>query len=112
MAAAVVSEPSLENRDLARWVLVVTDDVDVRRRTCRILVREGFAVEVARDAADALGCLAVIRPALLVVDDDLPGSGDLLDRARSIGVESARHSDMVGKELAHHRERNRGELFG
>jgi CheY-like chemotaxis protein len=112
MAAAVVSQPSLEHSDVTRWALVVTDNMDVRRRTCRTLWYAGFAVEVVLDAAQALGCLAVIKPALLVVDDDLPGSGDLLDRARAIGVESARHSDMVGEELAHHRERNRGDLFG
>jgi CheY-like chemotaxis protein len=112
MAAAVVSQPSLERGDVTRWALVVTDNVDVQRRTCRTLWHAGFAVEIVLDAAQALDCLGVIKPALLVVDDDLPGSGDLLDRARAIGVESARHSDMVGEELAHHRERNRGELFG
>jgi len=112
MAAVAVPQPGLEHRDVTRWALVVTDRVDVRRRTCRTLWYAGFAVEVVLDAARALAFLGVIKPALLVVDDDLPGSGDLLDRARSLGVESARHSDMVGEEPAQHRERDRGELFG
>jgi CheY-like chemotaxis protein len=112
MAVAVVSQPSLERGEVTRWALVVTDNADVRRRTCRTLWYAGFAVEVVLDATQALGCLDVIKPALLLVDDDLPGSGDLLDRARAIGIESARHSNMVGEELARHRERDRGELFG
>jgi len=109
--AVAVSPRVMEQPEFTPWVLVVTADADVQRRTCRVLVRAGFAVEAALDAADALACLAVIKPALLVVDDDLPGASDLLDRARAVGVDSASHRNVVGEELAQYRERNRGELF-
>ena len=111
MAAVAVSPRTFEHPEFTRWVLVVGNDVDVQRRTCRALVRTGFAVEVAPDVPEALHCLEVITPALVVVDDDLPGASDLLDRARAVGVDSASHGDVVGEELAEYRERNRGELF-
>jgi ActR/RegA family two-component response regulator len=57
MAAVAVSPRTLEHPDLTRWVLAVTDDARVQRRTCRALVRAGFAVEVALDAVEALRCL-------------------------------------------------------
>ena len=111
MAAVAVSPRTFEPPDFTRWVLVVSDDADVQRRTRRALVRAGFAVEIAPDVPEALSCLEVITPALVVVDDDLPGASDLLDRARAVGVDSASHGDVVGEELAEYRERNRGELF-
>ena len=111
MAAIAVSPRTPEHPDITRWVLVVTGDAQVQRRTCRALVRAGLAVEVTIDAAEATRCLEVIKPALLVVDDDLPGAGDLLDRARAVGVDSASHGDVVGEELAQYRQRKRGELF-
>jgi ActR/RegA family two-component response regulator len=111
MAAVAVSPRTLEHPDVTRWVVVVTGDPLVQRRTCRAMVRAGFAVEVAVDTAEALRLLEVITPALVVVDEDLPGAGDLLDRARAVGVDSASHGDVVGEELAQYRERNRGELF-
>ena len=111
MSAVAVSPHTFEQPDVTRWAVVVTGDAQVQRRTCRAMAHAGFAVEVAQDAAEALRCLEVITPALVVVDDDLPGAGDLLDRARAVGVDSASHSDVVGEELAQYRERNRGELF-
>lgn len=111
MAAVVVSPHPQEQADITRWVLVVGGDAQAQRRTCRALSLAGFAIVVALDAAEALRCLGVIRPTLLVVDGELPGAGDLLDRARAIGIDSARHRDVVGEELALYRERNRGELF-
>ncbi len=111
MAAVAVSPRTFEHPDVMRWVLVVRGDADVQRRTSRALVRAGFAVEVVLNAAEAVACLTVIKPALLVVDDDLPGAGDLLDSARAVGVDSANHRDVVGEELAEYRERNRGELL-
>src|SRR5438552_1801884 len=111
MAAVATSPRTVEHPEVTRWVLVVSGDADVQRRTCRILVRAGFAVDAAFDVPEALRCLGVISPALVVVDEDLPGAGDLLDRARAVVVDSASHGDVVGQELADHRERNRGELF-
>ena len=111
MPAMVVSAVPFELVDVTRWVLVVGGDAHVQRRTCRALALAGFALEVTGDATEALSCLPLIRPWLLVVDDDLPGAGDLLDRARTIGIDTARHRDVMGEELAQYRERNRGELF-
>src|SRR3954463_16187136 len=108
MAAVAVSPRTFEPPGFTRWVLVVSGDADVQRRTCRAMVSAGFAVEVAPDVPEALSCLEVITPALVVVDGDLPGAGAFLDGGGGVGVVSGSHSDVVGQELAEYRERNRG----
>jgi ActR/RegA family two-component response regulator len=100
VAAVVVSPYPDAKADVTRWVLVVASDGQAQRRACRALALAGFAIEVTLDAAEAIRCLDVIRPALLVVDDDLPGAGDLLDRARAIGIEAASYGDVVREQLA------------
>ena len=53
------------------WVLVVSSD-EAKARSTRIMWEAaGFAVEVAATAEDARACLAVMTPALIVVDDRL-----------------------------------------
>lgn len=53
------------------WVLVVSAD-EAKARSTRIMWEAaGFAVEVAANAEDARACLAVMTPALIMVDDRL-----------------------------------------
>jgi len=64
------------------------------------------------------------RDRILVVDHDqasavivfdppvaLPGAGNLLDRSRTVGVEAAGDSDVMGQQLAKHRDGNGGQLL-
>jgi DNA-binding response OmpR family regulator len=53
------------------WVLVLIDD-DQRRAAVRLVCEEaGFAVEIAASAQDALDCLKVMTPSLVVIEDRL-----------------------------------------
>ena len=53
------------------WVLLLIHD-DEKRRTIRHVCEDaGFAVEVAVDARDAIDCLKVMTPSLVVIEDRL-----------------------------------------
>lgn len=55
----------------APWVLLLISD-DVQRAAVRRTWEDaGFAVEVAASAKDALDCLKVMTPSLVVIDDRL-----------------------------------------
>ena len=113
--AAIEREAIEEERpyEVTPWVLIVGLDWWGRERLRRRLEAAGCAVEVASTAAEALGCLAVITPALIVLEEAaaLPGARDFLDRARLIGVDAARDRDMVCEQLAEYGERDRGQLL-
>ncbi len=96
------------------WVLLVGRDWFGREKTRRTLEEAGCAVEVASTAEEALFCLAVMTPALIIVEDVAasPGAGDFLDRARLIGVDAASDRDVVREQLAKYRQRDRSQLFG
>lgn len=51
------------------WVLLVVADEFQRRIARQAWEDAGFAVEIAADAADALECLKVMTPSLVVTDD-------------------------------------------
>lgn len=53
------------------WVLLVVTDVRRRRAVRRLWEEAGFGVEVAASVEDALECLSVMTPSLVVVDDRL-----------------------------------------
>jgi DNA-binding response OmpR family regulator len=53
------------------WVLVVMSDPQQRRIVRRLLEEAGYAVEVAGTVAAALRCLAVMKPSLVIIDEDL-----------------------------------------
>ncbi|HET9781571.1 MAG TPA: hypothetical protein VFR33_07305 [Candidatus Dormibacteraeota bacterium] len=56
---------------LTPWVLLLIDD-EQERTTIRDAWEEaGFAVEVATSARDALDCLKVMTPSLVVIEDRL-----------------------------------------
>lgn len=98
MAAVEVSFPELDQAGVTRWAMLVEPDRSKRQVVTAVLEQAGFAVAVVTGATEALACLAIMTPALIVVGD-LPGASDLLDRARSIGIETTRNGDVVSEEL-------------
>jgi len=53
-------------------VLVVDDSLTVRRATQRLLERHGYVVELARDGVEALAFLHRERPAVILLDIEMP----------------------------------------
>jgi len=58
-------------------ILVIDDDLEIRRLVANLLRREGFAVETAEDAVGMDAVLARLRPDLVVLDLMLPGEDGL-----------------------------------
>jgi chemosensory pili system protein ChpA (sensor histidine kinase/response regulator) len=79
MAAQLSNVPAL--------VMVVDDSVTVRKVTQRLLVREGFDVLLAKDGVDALRQLQDQRPAVMLVDVEMPRM-DGFDLTRALRKES------------------------
>ena len=98
MPAVELSSRRHDYPGVSRWALVVEPDRRKRRFVTSVLEQQGYGVAIVDCVTEALACLAIMTPALIVVGD-LPGAGDLLDRARAIGIESARHGDVVSEEL-------------
>jgi len=73
-------------------VLVVDDSLTVRRVTQRLLLREGYRVELAKDGLDALEKLAAERPALMLSDIEMPRM-DGFDLVRNVRAD-ARLADL------------------
>jgi chemosensory pili system protein ChpA (sensor histidine kinase/response regulator) len=67
----------------APLVLVVDDSITVRRVTQRLLQREGYRVELAKDGLDALEKLQGERPCVVLSDIEMPRM-DGFDLARTI----------------------------
>jgi chemosensory pili system protein ChpA (sensor histidine kinase/response regulator) len=76
----------------APLVLVVDDSLTVRRATQRLLTREGYRVELARDGLDALEKLAAERPSMLLSDIEMPRM-DGFDLVRNVRAD-ARLADL------------------
>ncbi len=70
-------------------ILVVDDDAGLRRAVRRVLVSQGFEVEVAEDGAEALSRLRARSFDLIVLDVMMPGSDgiDVCERLRAGGEE-------------------------
>ncbi|HEY3085499.1 MAG TPA: response regulator [Candidatus Dormibacteraeota bacterium] len=98
MAAVADSPREIDYPGVARWVLIVDPDRLNESLARSILERAGFGVAVVSSVAEAIDSLAIMTPALIVVDD-LPGASDLLDRARAVGIDTARHRDLVSEKL-------------
>jgi chemosensory pili system protein ChpA (sensor histidine kinase/response regulator) len=69
VSAALAVEPSERSKPM---VLVVDDSLTVRRVTKRLLEREGFRVELAKDGIEALEMLANERPQVVLSDIEMP----------------------------------------
>ena len=53
-------------------VLVVDDSVTVRKVTSRLLERQGYNVQVAKDGIDAIETLQDLTPDLILLDIEMP----------------------------------------
>ena len=53
-------------------VLIVEDHADLREMLAVLLETEGFAVQTARNGAEALQCLDGARPAIILLDLMMP----------------------------------------
>lgn len=108
-AAAVPIQPSARDGAVvqAPLVLVVDDSITVRRVTQRLLQREGYRVELAKDGLDALEKLQGERPCVVLSDIEMPRM-DGFDLARNIRGDKALRSlplVMITSRLADkHRE--------
>ena len=98
---------------LTPWALLMIPDARKRRAVRKVFQHAGFAVEVAETVDEALLLISVMTPAVIVFDPPmaLPGAGNLLDRSRTVGVEAAGDSDVMGQQLAKHRDGDRGQLL-
>ncbi|MCV2357517.1 Hpt domain-containing protein [Paucibacter sp. TC2R-5] len=67
------AKPAEAEQTLAPLVLVVDDSLTVRRVTQRLLEREGYRVQLAKDGLDAMECLAAEElPAMVLSDIEMP----------------------------------------
>ncbi|WP_164963987.1 Hpt domain-containing protein [Rubrivivax sp. JA1026] len=82
VAEPVAAEP------LPPLVLVVDDSLTVRRVTQRLLHREGWRVETAKDGVEALERLAQERPAVMLSDIEMPRM-DGFDLLRAVRADAA-----------------------
>ena len=69
LASVAHAEPSMP---AAPMVMVVDDSITVRKITSRLLEREGYRVLTARDGVDALEQLKKERPAVMLIDIEMP----------------------------------------
>jgi two-component system, cell cycle response regulator DivK len=58
-------------------ILIVEDNVANQLLATSVLMRDGFEIEVANSAEDALDCLKARRPDLILMDQQLPGMDGL-----------------------------------
>ena len=67
------AQPTMpEQLSTAPVVMVVDDSLTVRKITGRLLAREGFQVVSAKDGVDALQQLHDVKPAVMLVDIEMP----------------------------------------
>src|SRR5438105_3121304 len=58
--------------DMTKSILVVEDDVGVRRYVRELLIDNGFAVQVASDGTEAMNAVEKLVPDLVLLDLGLP----------------------------------------
>jgi chemosensory pili system protein ChpA (sensor histidine kinase/response regulator) len=72
----LVAESTAQKQKLeevaAPLVLIVDDSLTIRKVTSRLMVREGYAVETARDGFDALQAVNERRPDIILLDIEMP----------------------------------------
>jgi len=71
-----------------RMVLVVDDSLTVRKITGRLLSREGYQVEVAKDGVEALEKIQEQRPDVMITDVEMPRM-DGFDLTRNVRADAA-----------------------
>ncbi len=83
--STVVSENAISQAPL---VMVVDDSLTVRKITGRLLVREGYRMETAKDGVDALEKMHDLTPDLVLLDVEMPRM-DGFELARIMRSDSA-----------------------
>lgn len=76
----------------APLILVVDDSITVRKATAKVLERHGFEYALAKDGQEALELLVSLRPAVMLLDVEMPRM-DGFDCAKNVR-ESPRHRDL------------------
>jgi CheY-like chemotaxis protein len=78
--------PFVPQRVKSRNILVVEDDVDVRRVIVECLSLIGYAVTEASNGAEGLAAIAISKPDLLVVDYAMPDmtGAEVISKAREM----------------------------
>jgi chemosensory pili system protein ChpA (sensor histidine kinase/response regulator) len=92
--AAAPGEPAtpvVEERPAVPLVMVVDDSLTVRKITGRMLAREGYEFISAKDGVDALQQLQDVRPALILLDVEMPRM-DGFEFARNVRADEATRS--------------------
>lgn len=69
---SIAAQEKVEALQTTPVVMVVDDSLTVRKITGRLLAREGFQVVSAKDGVDALQQLQDVRPAVMLVDIEMP----------------------------------------
>ena len=69
---AATKPTAAEILQVAPVVMVVDDSLTVRKITGRLLAREGYQVVAAKDGVDALQQLQDVRPAVMLLDVEMP----------------------------------------
>ncbi|MGI9277378.1 MAG: Hpt domain-containing protein [Endozoicomonas sp.] len=64
--------PEIAANEVSARVLVVDDSVTVRKVTSRILTREGYTVDSARDGVEAMASLSERVPDIVLLDIEMP----------------------------------------
>ena len=67
----VPPKPEDPDPDITPWVLIVLSDARERQNAQKVWEEAGFGVAMALNVDDALECLAVMTPSLVVLDDRL-----------------------------------------
>jgi CheY-like chemotaxis protein len=82
-------------------ILVVDDDALIRRTVAELLLDEGYAVDQARDGAEALGLMRDLAPNAIVLDLMMPvlDGWQFVDRIR--GVPEYRDVPIVVMSATH-----------
>ena len=83
------ASPSLKPRPKPRpRILVVEDDVDIRRLNSEVLIDSGYLVATAKDGAQAWDALQLVHYDLLITDNGMPGlSGvEVLKKIHAAGM--------------------------
>ena len=85
-------QPKVTIHQRATRVLVVDDSVTVRKVTSRLLSRQGYEVESARDGVEAITQLQALKPDIVLLDIEMP-------RMDGFEVAKAIRSDAQMKDL-------------
>ena len=72
-------------KSLTGRILIVDDEPEIRALIAEILVQDGFEIQEAGSATEAVRILHVFAPSLLITDYNLPddaNGGELVERAK------------------------------